>query len=223
MKIGNSLSCSILLKSTSLITFKNQFNIILVCLPIYLSVYGSTALVDLGRIFSFLIHTTVGRTAWTVNYAVARTLPPHRTTQTQNDRIHTPNIHALSGIRTQDPIVRAGEDKLCLSPRVHRDRLARLRGHPKCLLSMRFTDNFVLISCLLILPTHPASFTFLKFNTLVIVRSIYIYIFQQAKVTEINLRYLITINTSALGWPLRIFLYRQEKTCAIKCSRFHFL
>jgi hypothetical protein len=34
---------------------------------------------------------------------VPRSLPKHRTTQTHNKRIHTPNIHALSGIRTHDP------------------------------------------------------------------------------------------------------------------------
>jgi hypothetical protein len=34
----------------------------------------------------------------------------------QNKRIHTPNIHALSGIRTHDPSVRASEDSSCLRP-----------------------------------------------------------------------------------------------------------
>jgi hypothetical protein len=32
----------------------------------------------------------------------ARPLPKHRTTQTQNKRIHTPNIRMLSGIRTHE-------------------------------------------------------------------------------------------------------------------------
>jgi hypothetical protein len=32
-------------------------------------------------------------------------------------RIHTPNTHALSGIRTHDPGVRASEDSSCLRPR----------------------------------------------------------------------------------------------------------
>jgi hypothetical protein len=44
---------------------------------------------------------TVGRTAWTSDQLVARPLPKHRTTQTQNKRIHTANIHALNGIQTQ--------------------------------------------------------------------------------------------------------------------------
>jgi hypothetical protein len=39
-----------------------------------------------------------------------RPLPKHTTTQTQNKHIHTPNIHALSGIRAHDPSVRANED-----------------------------------------------------------------------------------------------------------------
>jgi hypothetical protein len=47
----------------------------------------------------------------------ARLLPTHRTTQRQNKRIHTPNIHALSGIRTHDPSDRASEDSSCLTPR----------------------------------------------------------------------------------------------------------
>jgi hypothetical protein len=48
--------------------------------------------------FQFLVLYTVGRTPWTGDEPVARPLPTHRT------------IHALSGIRTDDPSVRAGED-----------------------------------------------------------------------------------------------------------------
>jgi hypothetical protein len=55
---------------------------------------------------------------------VGRPLPKHRTTQTQNKRIHTPNSHALLGIRTHDPSVRASEDSLCLRPRGYCDRLS---------------------------------------------------------------------------------------------------
>jgi hypothetical protein len=40
---------------------------------------------------------------------VARPLPKHRTAQTQNKHIYTPNIHALNGIRTQDPRGPEGE------------------------------------------------------------------------------------------------------------------
>jgi hypothetical protein len=53
-------------------------------------------------LFSSEIIFTVGRTS---DQLVARPLPKHRTTQTQNKRIHTPNIHDLSGIRTHDPSV----------------------------------------------------------------------------------------------------------------------
>jgi hypothetical protein len=45
---------------------------------------------------------------------VARLLPKHRTAQTQNKRIHTPNIHVLSGTGTHDPSVRESEDSSCL-------------------------------------------------------------------------------------------------------------
>jgi hypothetical protein len=40
----------------------------------------------------------------------------------QNKRIHTPNIHALSGIRTHDPSDRASEDSSYLRPRGYCDR-----------------------------------------------------------------------------------------------------
>jgi hypothetical protein len=47
------------------------------------------ALLGLGRFFSFLIFYTVGRTPWTGDQPVARPLPAHRTTQTQNKRTQT--------------------------------------------------------------------------------------------------------------------------------------
>jgi hypothetical protein len=62
---------------------------------------------------------TAGRTPRTRDQPVARPLPIHKTTQTQNKRT---NIHALSGIRTHDPRVRAGEDNSCLGQLGHCDR-----------------------------------------------------------------------------------------------------
>jgi hypothetical protein len=43
----------------------------------------------------------------------------HRTTQHRKTRTH---MHAPTGIRTRDPIVRAAEDSTCLRPRGHWDR-----------------------------------------------------------------------------------------------------
>jgi hypothetical protein len=63
------------------------------------------------------------RTPWTGDQPVARPLPKHRTTETQNKRIHTQNIHALSGIRTHDLSVRASEDRSCFKARGYCDRL----------------------------------------------------------------------------------------------------
>jgi hypothetical protein len=57
-------------------------------------------------IFSLMIYT-VRMTPWTGDQLVARPVPTHRTTQTQNKGTH---IHAWSGIRTHDPSVRANED-----------------------------------------------------------------------------------------------------------------
>jgi hypothetical protein len=51
-----------------------------------------------------------------VDQSVAMPLLTHRTTQTQNKRIHTSNIYALSGIRTHDPSIRASEDISCFRP-----------------------------------------------------------------------------------------------------------
>jgi hypothetical protein len=77
--------------------------------------------------FQFHDHFTDGRIPWTSDQLVARSLPKHRTTQTQNKHIHihTPNIHALCEIRTQDPDFRAIEDSLYLRLLGYRDRLQR--------------------------------------------------------------------------------------------------
>jgi hypothetical protein len=58
-------------------------------LSIYLSVCGSTALVDLGHFFSFLTYTqSVGFLGRRIS-PVLRSLPTHRTTQTRNKRTQT--------------------------------------------------------------------------------------------------------------------------------------
>jgi hypothetical protein len=54
---------------------------------IYLSIYGSIVLLlDFGSFFSFLIMYTVGMPPWMSDQPVARPLPTHRTTQTENKR-----------------------------------------------------------------------------------------------------------------------------------------
>jgi hypothetical protein len=60
---------------------------------------------------------TDGRTPWRSDQPVARPLPTHRKTQTQNKPT---DIHALSGIRIHDPRVRVSENSSCLRPRGHR-------------------------------------------------------------------------------------------------------
>jgi hypothetical protein len=62
---------------------------------------------------------TVSMTPWTSDRPVARPLPKYSTAQTQNKRTHTPNIHALNGIRTHEKSVRAREDRTL----GYRDRL----------------------------------------------------------------------------------------------------
>jgi hypothetical protein len=66
-------------------------------------------------LFQFLnIFYTVGKMPWMSDQSVARPLPTHRTTETQNKYTHIP---ALSGNRTHDSNVRASEDSSWLRPR----------------------------------------------------------------------------------------------------------
>jgi hypothetical protein len=81
--------------------------------------------------FQFHDHFTDGRTNWTSDQPVARLLPKHRTTQTQNKHIHIPNIHALCGIRTHDPGFLASEDSTCLRPLCYRDLRHKPLGSTK--------------------------------------------------------------------------------------------
>jgi hypothetical protein len=77
----------------------------------------SLPLWSIGLISQFHDHFTDSRTLSTGDELVARPLHKHRTTQT-----HTPNIHALCGIRTHDPGFWASEDNKCLTPPGYRDR-----------------------------------------------------------------------------------------------------
>jgi hypothetical protein len=72
--------------------------------------------------YPFYDNFTDGRTHWMSDQLIARPLPKHRTTQTQNKHIHIPNTHALCGIRTHDPGFRASEDSTWLRPLGYRDR-----------------------------------------------------------------------------------------------------
>jgi hypothetical protein len=76
----------------------------------------------LASAIQFHDHFTDGRTPWTSDQLVARPLPKHRTTQTQNKHIHTPNIHALCGIRNNDPSFRASEESSYLRSLGYCDR-----------------------------------------------------------------------------------------------------
>jgi hypothetical protein len=73
-----------------------------------------------SRSFFHFDYFTDGRTPWTSDQPVARPLSKHWTTQTQNKRIHIPNIHALCGIRTHYSGFRASTS---LRPLGYRDRL----------------------------------------------------------------------------------------------------
>jgi hypothetical protein len=59
-------------------------------------------------LFSFVILYTVDRAPWTGDQPVARPLGTEQHTERIN--AHNTDIHALNGIRTHDPSVRASED-----------------------------------------------------------------------------------------------------------------
>jgi hypothetical protein len=67
--------------------------------------------------FSLLDFRQVGRTPWMGDQLVARPLPVHKHRKT-----HTPNIHALSWIRTHGPGIRVSEDSARLRPLGYCDR-----------------------------------------------------------------------------------------------------
>jgi hypothetical protein len=76
---------------------------------------------DLSRFFSSLAFYTDGRTPWTGDQPVARPIPANNNTNTINAQ--NTDIHVLSGIRTHDPSVRAGEEVYAL------DRTATMIGY----------------------------------------------------------------------------------------------
>jgi hypothetical protein len=91
-------------------------------------VYSSYTVLIRCRGFHFSLDLyTIGRTPWTNDQPVARPPPKYTTAQTQNKsartHTHTPNIHALSGIRNHDHSVQASEGSSCLRPLGYHDRL----------------------------------------------------------------------------------------------------
>jgi hypothetical protein len=72
-------------------------------------------------LFSFMIILqTVGLIGWVISSLQGLYLNTGQ--HKQNKHIQTPNIHALCGIRTQDPSFRASEDSSCLRPLSYCDR-----------------------------------------------------------------------------------------------------
>jgi hypothetical protein len=83
---------------------------------------GSTA--PLGPDLCFFSFTIISQIVGLLGRGISSSQGLYLNTgkQKQNKHIHTPNIHALSGIRTHDPSVRTSEDSSCL------DRSATLTG-----------------------------------------------------------------------------------------------
>jgi hypothetical protein len=89
---------------------------------LYVYIYGSTALVDLDRFFSFLIYTqSVGLLGRGISQSQGRYL--HEEQHKHRRNAHT-DTHVSSGLRTHDPSVRADEGSSFLIPRGHCDYLS---------------------------------------------------------------------------------------------------
>jgi hypothetical protein len=88
-----------------------------------ISVYLSTALQPsgIGRYFGFFIYI---ESVWLLWREISRR---KASTHTQNNTTHI-DIHALSGIRTQDPSVWASEDSSCIRQRDRDRRSLHLLG-----------------------------------------------------------------------------------------------
>jgi hypothetical protein len=92
-------------------------------------------LLDPGLFFSFVIFITqtVGLLGRVISPSQGRYLDTGHHKHRLN--VHT-DIHALSGIRTHDPSIRASEDSSCLRWRGHCHRLSMRTTFPKILFSL---------------------------------------------------------------------------------------
>jgi hypothetical protein len=78
---GDCIFCGVATQKTvTAVRTSNATLLLLLLLWLYSPLFG------LGRFFSFLILYTVCSTSWTGDQPVARPLPTHRTTQSQNKR-----------------------------------------------------------------------------------------------------------------------------------------
>jgi hypothetical protein len=99
--------------SLPLISLSQYCSFLLMTLPAH---SGSSPLIQFRNNFS----QTVGLLGRVSNPSQGRYLNTGQ--QKHRKNAHTPNIRALSGIRTHDPSVRASEDSSCFSPRGYCDR-----------------------------------------------------------------------------------------------------
>jgi hypothetical protein len=112
----------------SLSIYLSIYEYLSICLSIYLSM-ALQPLVGPWPHFDSLIFYTVGRTPWTGDQPVARPLPTHRTTQTQNKRTQT----SMPWVRFE-PMVRA----FTRAKTVHAlDRAATVTGTPFFMLKVK--------------------------------------------------------------------------------------
>jgi hypothetical protein len=81
--------------------------------------YCSTVL--LWALCAFLVSSSYAQSVWILGRGISMSQGLYLHTEQHKHRINTHNtdIHALSGIRTHDPNVRASEDSSCFRPRGH--------------------------------------------------------------------------------------------------------
>jgi hypothetical protein len=113
---SNITFCGMCIENHSIFNLVDYLSIIYLCIYIWLY----SPLLDLGQFFNFLIVYTEGRTPRTSDQPVARPLPAHRITQTENKFTQTSMLWV--GFEPMIPSSERAKESSCLRPRGHRDR-----------------------------------------------------------------------------------------------------
>jgi hypothetical protein len=117
--------CFILNKFYSFCKYFENKNL-LFYLHIFLYPFFLYCILTVSKLSFFFDLYTIGRSPWMSDQPITKPLPKYRTTQTQNKRTHTPNIHALNRIRTNNHSLQVSKDSSCLSLLGYRDRWAKI-------------------------------------------------------------------------------------------------
>jgi hypothetical protein len=145
----------------------------------------------------------------------ARPLPTQDNTNTEHTQT---NIHALSGVRTHDPSIRAGENSSCLRKRCHSDR-DHLYTPLETILygSLIHTDLWlqsITISISRFLATDLTQWRFFSFRGHAVTRWLTLHTWTHSAIFSANSRLTAHLGTPELDWTLLYnhFARTEQKT-----------